>query len=121
MFSRLFDDAANKLNLKSLLGFLSELVFCSHKQLLTIYPKKAGLQQVSTKLSKQNGKGGKNGVGGRRDPSKSTATLLFHRISEVMLKCVRSGRPLMHIVKAWATVGPHLMEVTTLLFNFALD
>lgn len=41
----------------------------------------------------------------------SCSTLLFHRISEVMLKCVRSGRPLLHIVRAWSVVGPHLMEV----------
>ena len=96
------------MNLKSLLGFLSELSFCSHKPLLTVYPKKSTAHPVSTKLSKQNSL--KNGSS-KYDVTKATSTLLFHRISEVMLKCVRSGRPLLHIVKAWATVGPHLMEV----------
>ena len=42
--------------------------------------------------------------------SAANDALLFHRISDVMLKCVKSGRPLLHIVKSWAVVGPHLME-----------
>lgn len=29
-----------------------------------------------------------------------------------MLKTVRSGRPLIHVMRAWSVVGPHLMEVT---------
>lgn len=36
--------------------------------------------------------------------------LLLHRVGDVMLKCVHSGRPLVHIMRAWAIVGPHLME-----------
>ena len=86
--------------MKSLLGFLSELCFCSHKELLMIFPKQKNL---STKIKQQN-----------QAIVFSNATndaLLFHRISDAMLKCVKSGRPLLHIVKAWALVGQHLMEV----------
>ena len=38
--------------------------------------------------------------------------LLYPRLVDVMLKCVRSGRPMIHLVMAWAIVGPHLMEVS---------
>ena len=95
---RLFDDAATKLNLQALLNFMSELGFCSHRELLTIYPKRKPLKKLM-----------------RPSPAVSlsvNATLLFHRISEVMLKCIKSGRPLLHIVKAWAIVGPHLTEAS---------
>ncbi len=119
---RLFDDAATKLNLKSLMGFMSELSFYSHKQLLTIYPKRT--VSSSTKLGKKRKELRHHGSSGRAAESSAAATtaatqascstLLFHRISEVMLKCVRSGRPLLHIVKAWSVVGTHLMEVGVL-------
>ncbi|TRY76541.1 hypothetical protein TCAL_00090 [Tigriopus californicus] len=102
---QLFDDAAKKLNLKALVGFLSELCFCSHKELLVVFPRKSGA--LSTKIKHQRQRQQKSQVF-----SSATAndSLLFHRISEVMLKCVKSGRPLLHIVKAWALVGQHLME-----------
>jgi len=87
------------------LGFLSELSFCSHKQLLTVLPKRSGA--LSIKLKKANSAAA---LSGDALSTKATATLLFHRISEVMLKVVRSGRPLLHIVRAWGVVGPHLME-----------
>ncbi len=93
---RLFDDAATKLNLQSLMGFMSELTFCSHKQLLTIFPRKAQSTKLNSAVSLAT----------------ANSTLLFHRISEVMLKCVKSGRPLLHIIRAWSVVGPHLMEVS---------
>jgi len=28
-----------------------------------------------------------------------------------MLKAIKTGRPLVHLIKAWAIVGPHLIEV----------
>ena len=37
--------------------------------------------------------------------------LLLHRICDVMLKAIKTGRPLVHLIKAWAIVGPHLIEV----------
>lgn len=41
---------------------------------------------------------------------KPPATLLLHRIGEVTLKCIRSGRPLIHTMKVWSIVGPHFMQ-----------
>lgn len=29
---------------------------------------------------------------------------------QVMLKCVKSGRPLIHIMRVWSILGPHFME-----------
>ena len=99
--------------MKSLLGFMSELCFCSHKELLTIFPRKT--KTLSTKIKQRQSSSGGGGVVGDGHLAISLTAandaLLFHRISEAMLKCVKSGRPLLHIVKAWAIVGPHLMEV----------
>ncbi len=115
---RLFDDAATKLNLKSLMGFMSELSFCSHKQLLTIFPKRAPSTKLGKKQKHSHSSVSSSSLVHTASSAKATqatcSTLLFHRISEVMLKCVRGGRPLLHIVKAWAVVGPHLMEVRNL-------
>ncbi len=55
---RLFDDAATKLNLKSLMGFMSELSFCSHKQLLTILPRRAGPGAMRSTSIKKRGQTG---------------------------------------------------------------
>lgn len=41
---------------------------------------------------------------------KPPATLLLYRIGEVTLKCIKSGRPLIHIMKVWSIVGPHFMQ-----------
>ena len=98
-FGRLFDDAANKLNLHSLMGFMSELCFCSHKELITILPRNKGTSTRSKKSAQIM-------------PDLSVhSRLLYPRLVDVMLKCVRSGRPMIHLVMAWAIVGPHLMEV----------
>lgn len=43
---------------------------------------------------------------------KPPATLLLHRIGEVTLKCIKSGRPLIHIMKIWSIVGPHFMQAS---------
>jgi hypothetical protein len=43
--------------------------------------------------------------------------LLLHRIGDVMLKTIRSGRPLIHVMRAWSVVGPHLMEVSQSAFS----
>lgn len=46
-------------------------------------------------------------------PSDADTSLLLTRVGTVMLRTVRSGRPLVHIMRVWSIVGPHLMEVTT--------
>ncbi|XP_066949043.1 brefeldin A-inhibited guanine nucleotide-exchange protein 3 isoform X1 [Macrobrachium rosenbergii] len=106
LVDRLFDDAATKLNMSSLVSFLTELCAASQAQLfsrmlpqtpqkgLIIWPKKKSTSGNSTDLLR--GKGGD--------------ILLLHRLAEVMLRAVRSGRPLIHIMRAWAVAGPHFME-----------
>lgn len=53
-----------------------------------------------------------NGNGGvENHQGKGRDVLLLHRLAEVMLRAVNSGRPLLHIMRAWAVAGPHFMEV----------
>lgn len=65
----------------------------------------------------QGGRGGNgNGVGGGTGLGGSGRggwdVLLLHRLAEVMLRAVGSGRPLLHVMRAWAVAGPHFMEVS---------
>lgn len=83
LVDRLFDEAAGKLNLCALVDFLSELCAASRTQL---FSRGASLTA--------------------RRP-----VLLLNRLSEVMLRCARGGRPLVHIMKAWSVVAPHFVEV----------
>lgn len=99
---RLFDEAAGKLNLCALVGFLSELCAASRAQLFS-----KGQQQHQHHQPNQGG--------GAQYP-----LLLLNRLSEVMLRCARGGRPLVHIMKAWSIVAPHFVEVA-FLQHFRLD
>ncbi|XP_040062115.1 brefeldin A-inhibited guanine nucleotide-exchange protein 3 [Ixodes scapularis] len=93
LVDRLFDEAAGKLNLCALVGFLSELCAASRAQLFS-----KGQQQHQHHQPNQGG--------GAQYP-----LLLLNRLSEVMLRCARGGRPLVHIMKAWSIVAPHFVEV----------
>ncbi|XP_046405397.1 brefeldin A-inhibited guanine nucleotide-exchange protein 3 [Ischnura elegans] len=98
---RLFDDAALKLNLQALNSFLTELCATSQAQLFSQRVTKANTRSrfwwrplfMKNKESETTGN-----------------MLLLSRIGDVMLKCVKSGRPLIHIMKVWSVVGPHFME-----------
>ncbi|XP_075751302.1 brefeldin A-inhibited guanine nucleotide-exchange protein 3 isoform X2 [Rhipicephalus microplus] len=83
LVDRLFDEAAGKLNLCALVDFLSELCAASRNQLFN----------RGTPLTARH------------------SVLLLSRLSEVMLRCSRGGRPLVHIMKAWSVVAPHFVEV----------
>ncbi|XP_077540240.1 brefeldin A-inhibited guanine nucleotide-exchange protein 3 isoform X1 [Haemaphysalis longicornis] len=83
LVDRLFDEAASKLNLCALVDFLSELCAASRTQLF-----------------------GRGTASAARHP-----VLLLNRLSEVMMRCARGGRPLVHIMKAWSVVAPHFVEV----------
>ncbi|KAH7947792.1 hypothetical protein HPB52_015848 [Rhipicephalus sanguineus] len=83
LVDRLFDEAAGKLNLCALVDFLSELCAASRNQLFN----------RGTPLTARH------------------SVLLLNRLSEVMLRCSRGGRPLVHIMKAWSVVAPHFVEV----------
>lgn len=93
---RLFDDAAYKLNLKALLGFLNALCAVSQKCLFSL-PAKRITKPIKNKSVSQ------------------TNLSLLHRVGGVMLKCIRSGRPLIHVMQVWSIIGLHLMEVTIAL------
>ncbi|XP_077488435.1 brefeldin A-inhibited guanine nucleotide-exchange protein 3 isoform X2 [Amblyomma americanum] len=83
LVDRLFDEAAGKLNLCALVDFLSELCAASRTQLFSRGASLAARHPV----------------------------LLLNRLSEVMLRCARGGRPLVHVMKAWSVVAPHFVEV----------
>ncbi|KAF8773258.1 Brefeldin A-inhibited guanine like protein [Argiope bruennichi] len=83
---RLFEEAASRLNLHALITFLVELCAASQTQLFT---------QSYTRFSCTNSHG--------------TNLLLYH-LGDVMLRCARGGRPLIHVMKAWSVVAPHFVE-----------
>ncbi|GIX96960.1 brefeldin A-inhibited guanine nucleotide-exchange protein 3 [Caerostris darwini] len=86
LVDRLFEEAAGRLNLHALITFLVELCAASQTQLFT---------QNYTRISCSNTHG--------------TNLLLYH-LGDVMLRCARGGRPLIHVMKAWSVVAPHFVE-----------
>ncbi|XP_043264264.1 brefeldin A-inhibited guanine nucleotide-exchange protein 3 [Colletes gigas] len=93
---RLFENAALKLNLRALCLFLTALCKASKAQLFK-----------TTDGSKDN----KRFWWRKSKPRENEMNvLLLARLGEVMLKCVKSGRPLIHIMRVWSIWGPHFME-----------
>ncbi|XP_046456568.1 brefeldin A-inhibited guanine nucleotide-exchange protein 3-like isoform X3 [Daphnia pulex] len=78
----LMEDAAAKLNLKSLLLLIEELCQLCHVQLNHLDEDNISLQ----------------------------CHWVLHRIGEVMLRSVKTGRPLYHALHCWAIVGPTLLK-----------
>ncbi|KAL1497847.1 hypothetical protein ABEB36_008734 [Hypothenemus hampei] len=93
----LFHSASLKLSLPGLCSFMTEMCKASHAQLFNN-------REESSLTSK---KWWKKDMDIQQKPP---PTLLLHRIGEVTLKCVKSGRPLIHIMKIWSIVGPHFMQ-----------
>ncbi|CAG9767239.1 unnamed protein product [Ceutorhynchus assimilis] len=93
----LFHAAALRLSLPGLCSFMTELCKASHTQLFTKYEEASN---ISKKWWKKD----------LEIQQKPPPTLLLHRIGEVTLKCIKSGRPLIHIMKLWSIVGPHFMQ-----------
>ncbi|XP_066139724.1 brefeldin A-inhibited guanine nucleotide-exchange protein 3 isoform X1 [Euwallacea fornicatus] len=93
----LFHCAALRLSLPGLCSFLGELCKASQAQLFTKYEESSNITKKWWKRELESQ---------QRPPP----TLLLHRIGEVTLKCIKSGRPLIHIMKVWAIVGPHFMQ-----------
>jgi len=86
---RLFEDAALKLNLRALTEFVRSLSQTIRHELFK-FP--------DLKKNKSNN-------------SVNNATLLT-RLSRLMLRCIKSGRPLFHMIKICSIVLPCLMEVS---------
>lgn len=97
LVDKLFEDAALKLNLKSLESFSLALCSCSQKQLFPAASNtdnsKRYWWQIFSNITET-----------------SADTLLLDSVGEIMLKTVRSGRPLFHVMRIWAIIGPHLTE-----------
>ncbi|RWS30637.1 brefeldin A-inhibited guanine nucleotide-exchange protein 3-like protein, partial [Leptotrombidium deliense] len=81
LVDKLFTDAACRLNLESLLGFLRALISNSSREL--------HYRSKNVSLAK---------------------SILFNRFCDVMLKITRSGRPLIHVMKCWSVAYPHFVE-----------
>ncbi|XP_059842692.1 brefeldin A-inhibited guanine nucleotide-exchange protein 3 isoform X1 [Hypanus sabinus] len=97
MADRLFEDAAVKLNLTALVGFLSQLRKASQAQLFD-----SATEIVDYSLAMP---------GEARSTLDRRSTLHLFRLGDVMLRIVRSrARPLLHLMKTWGVVGPHLAE-----------
>ncbi|XP_045475917.1 brefeldin A-inhibited guanine nucleotide-exchange protein 3 isoform X1 [Harmonia axyridis] len=95
----LFHSAAFRLSLPGLCSFLTELCKASHAQLFT--HSEEALQKTNKWWKKE-----------LEIQKKPPTILLLHRVGEVTLKCIRSGRPLIHLMKVWAIVGPHFMQAS---------
>ncbi|XP_035687404.1 brefeldin A-inhibited guanine nucleotide-exchange protein 3-like isoform X3 [Branchiostoma floridae] len=93
---RLFEEAATSLNLHALVGFLTELRQVSADQLFSTAPEVID----PVMMPKPTGNG-----------SQFSTYLHLSHLGEVMLRCSRSfQRPLLHIMRAWGIVAPHLVE-----------
>ncbi|KAI8520628.1 hypothetical protein Bbelb_003820 [Branchiostoma belcheri] len=93
---RLFEEAATSLNLHALVGFLTELRQVSADQLFSTTPEVVDPGM----MPKPTGNGSQFG-----------SYLHLSHLGEVMLRCSRSfQRPLLHIMRAWGIVAPHLVE-----------
>ncbi|KAI5611558.1 brefeldin A-inhibited guanine nucleotide-exchange protein 3 isoform X1, partial [Silurus asotus] len=94
---RLFEDAVNKLNLVGLVGFLHQLRKASQSQLFNSVTETGDYSLAMPGEAKST-------------QDKRSALHLF-RLGEAMLHIVRSkSRPLLHMMRAWSVVAPHLVE-----------
>ncbi|XP_043943030.1 brefeldin A-inhibited guanine nucleotide-exchange protein 3 [Protopterus annectens] len=94
---RLFEDAAKKLNLAALVGFLHQLRKASQAQLFS-----SVAEMVDYSLAMP---------GEVRSTQDRRCALHLIRLGDVMLRIVRSkSRPLLHLMRSWSVVAPHLVE-----------
>ncbi|XP_028845073.1 brefeldin A-inhibited guanine nucleotide-exchange protein 3 isoform X2 [Denticeps clupeoides] len=94
---RLFEDAANKLNLVGLVGFLHQLRKASQSQLFDSVTETGDYSLAMPGEAKST-------------QDRRSALHLF-RLGESMLRIVRNkSRPLLHMMRAWSVVAPHLVE-----------
>ena len=98
----LFETASNTLSLNALLEFLRSLIAASQKQLF----EKPKDRQMKSGQDFQNG--GHEVITSYIPMN----TLHLYHICDVMLRCARNqARTLLHIMKAWNLVSPHMVEV----------
>nr|XP_046257820.1 brefeldin A-inhibited guanine nucleotide-exchange protein 3 isoform X4 [Scatophagus argus] len=94
---RLFEEAATKLNLVSLVGFLQQLRKASQSQLFDSVTETGDYSLAMPGEAKST-------------LDRRSALHLF-RLGEAMLRIVRNkNRPLLHMMITWSVVAPHLVE-----------
>ncbi|XP_019382574.1 PREDICTED: brefeldin A-inhibited guanine nucleotide-exchange protein 3 isoform X4 [Gavialis gangeticus] len=94
---RLFEDAADKLNLMALGGFLYQLKKASQSQLFHLVT-----DTVDYSLAMP---------GEVKSTQDRRSALHLFRLGDTMLRIVRSkSRPLLHFMRCWSIVAPHLVE-----------
>uniref|UniRef100_A0A8P4KJM7 SEC7 domain-containing protein n=1 Tax=Dicentrarchus labrax TaxID=13489 RepID=A0A8P4KJM7_DICLA len=94
---RLFEEAATKLNLVGLVGFLQQLRKASQSQLFNSVTETGDYSLAMPGEAKST-------------MDRRSALHLF-RLGEAMLRIVRNkNRPLLHMMRAWSVVAPHLVE-----------
>ncbi|XP_069033378.1 brefeldin A-inhibited guanine nucleotide-exchange protein 3 isoform X7 [Embiotoca jacksoni] len=94
---RLYDEASTKLNLVGLVGFLQQLRKASQSQLFNSVTETGDYSLAMPGEAKST-------------LDRRSALHLF-RLGEAMLRIVRNKRrPLLHMMRAWSVVAPHLVE-----------
>ncbi|XP_029621028.1 brefeldin A-inhibited guanine nucleotide-exchange protein 3 isoform X3 [Salmo trutta] len=94
---RLFEDSVSKLNMVSLVGFLHQLRRASQSQLFDSVTETGDYSLAMPGEAKST-------------MDRRSALHLF-RLGEAMLRIVRNKtRPLLHMMRAWSIVAPHLVE-----------
>ncbi|XP_041866280.1 brefeldin A-inhibited guanine nucleotide-exchange protein 3 isoform X2 [Melanotaenia boesemani] len=94
---RLFEEAAAKLNLVGLVGFLQQLRKASQSQLFDSVTETGDYSLAMP--------------GEAKSTSEQRSALHLFRLGEAMLRIVRNkNRPLLHMMRAWSVVAPHLVE-----------
>uniref|UniRef100_A0A8C4JPG9 ARFGEF family member 3 n=1 Tax=Dromaius novaehollandiae TaxID=8790 RepID=A0A8C4JPG9_DRONO len=97
---RLFEDATDKLNSMALAGFLYQLKKASQSQLFH-----SVTDTVDYSLAMP---------GEVKSTQDRRSALHLFRLGDAMLRIVRSkSRPLLHLMRCWSLVAPHLVEVVT--------
>lgn len=92
---RLFEEASSQLNLVALVGFLQQLRRASQCQLFDSVTETGDYSLA---------------MPGEAKSTQDRALHLF-RLGEAMLRIVRNkSRPLLHMMRAWSVVAPHLVE-----------
>ena len=93
---RLFEEAAVRLSLKSLIGFLTELCEFSHEQL--------------SSRSRQMSLGGQQSHTAVRPPPPHTSLLLY-RLGDIIARSIANERPHLHLMRVWRVASSHFVEV----------
>uniref|UniRef100_A0A671XCB6 ARFGEF family member 3 n=1 Tax=Sparus aurata TaxID=8175 RepID=A0A671XCB6_SPAAU len=96
---RLFEEAATKLNLVGLVGFLQQLRKASQSQLFDSITETGDYSLAMP--------------GEAKSTLERRSALHLFRLGEAMLRIVRNkNRPLLHMMRAWSVVAPHLVEAS---------